>query len=285
MKEYWPADYAKHEGVHQAGPWFPAGSSMEEGDVNAPSAEAILRQLLYGNEYFRKEFGVASEEFMLPDCFGFPWSLPSLLAHAGIKGFSTQKLTWGSSVPDQATTPAGMEGQGIPFNVGVWIGPDGSCVVAALNPGSYSGGHRDLSSDDLSTDDQRGSGASAPPTADAKLGVFADYHYYGTGDIGGSPRESSVTWIEKSVTDTNGPLDVLSATADQLFLDLTPAEIASAAAAIRARWSCRTTRPARSPRRRIRSGGSGRNELLADGAEKASVAAAWLGGRAYPMHG
>ena len=31
---------------------------------------------------------------MLPDCFGFPASLPSILAHAGIKGFSTQKLTW-----------------------------------------------------------------------------------------------------------------------------------------------------------------------------------------------
>ena len=66
---------------------------MEEGDVNLPSAEAIIRQVLYGNTYFRKEFGKASEEFMLPDCFGFPASLPSILAHAGVKGFSTQKLS------------------------------------------------------------------------------------------------------------------------------------------------------------------------------------------------
>ena len=107
MKEYWPSDYAKMAGYIKAGRWFPAGSSMEEGDVNAPSAEGILRQFLYGNEYFQKEFGVTSQEFMLPDCFGFPWSLPSLLAHAGIKGFSTQKLVWGSSVPDQPTTPYG----------------------------------------------------------------------------------------------------------------------------------------------------------------------------------
>src|SRR6185437_3914725 len=28
---------------------------------------------------------------------------------------------------------------GTPFNVGVWVGPDGESVLAALNPGSYSG--------------------------------------------------------------------------------------------------------------------------------------------------
>ena len=95
MKEYFPADYARVKKYVDAGRWYPAGSSMEEGDVNLPSAESILRQVLYGNTYFRKEFGKASAEYMLPDCFGFPASLPSLLAHAGVKGFSTQKLSSG----------------------------------------------------------------------------------------------------------------------------------------------------------------------------------------------
>ena len=95
MKEYFPADYAKIKRYVDKGQWFPAGSSVEEGDVNLPSAEAILRQVLYGNNYFRKEFGKASAEYMLPDCFGFPASLPSILAHAGVKGFSTQKLSSG----------------------------------------------------------------------------------------------------------------------------------------------------------------------------------------------
>src|SRR5512140_1410986 len=93
MKEYFPADFARLKQYVAAGRWFPAGSSMEEGDVNAPSAEAIIRQVLYGNGWFRKEVGKASQEFMLPDCFGFPSSLPTILAHAGIKGFSTQKLS------------------------------------------------------------------------------------------------------------------------------------------------------------------------------------------------
>ena len=92
MKEYYPDDYARMKQYIADGRWFPAGSSVEEGDVNLPSAEGIFRQVLYGNTYFRHEFGKASNEFMLPDCFGFPASLPAILAHAGVTGFSTQKL-------------------------------------------------------------------------------------------------------------------------------------------------------------------------------------------------
>ena len=64
MKEYFPADYARMQQYVSAGRWFPAGSSIEEGDVNLPSAEGIFRQILYGNEYFRKDFGKASTEYM-----------------------------------------------------------------------------------------------------------------------------------------------------------------------------------------------------------------------------
>ena len=57
--------------------WFPAGSSMEEGDVNAPSAEAIIRQILYGNEWFRKELGKTSAESCCPIASDFlPLCLP-----------------------------------------------------------------------------------------------------------------------------------------------------------------------------------------------------------------
>lgn len=92
MKEYYPADYAKVTKYVADGRWFPAGSSVEEGDVNLPGAEGILRQILYGNEYFRHDFGKASTEYMLPDCFGFPASLPSILAHAGLRGFPRRSL-------------------------------------------------------------------------------------------------------------------------------------------------------------------------------------------------
>src|ERR1700744_6713220 len=39
MKEYYPADYERVKLAVARGRWFRAGSSVEEGDVNLPSAE------------------------------------------------------------------------------------------------------------------------------------------------------------------------------------------------------------------------------------------------------
>src|ERR1700752_240615 len=172
MKEYWPADYARVKQYVAAGRWFPAGSSMEESDVNLPAAKSLFGQILYVNQFFRRELGRTSAEYMLPDCFGFPASLPSILAHAGIKGFSTQKLTWNSA-------------NGIPFNVGCWQGPERRGVIAALNPGSYGGQvRRDISN-------RHPHGPNGPSVqedwphrvfSNGKVsGLVTDYYYYGTG--------------------------------------------------------------------------------------------------------
>jgi len=138
IKEYYPADYQLIKKYVAAGRWFPAGSAMEENDVNNPSAESIIRQILYGKEYFRRDFGKTSAEYMLPDCFGFPASLPSIPRALRHQGFSTQKL---SSVGNPAPHVGGPDSierrQRHSFNVGVWVGPDGSTVIAALNPGGY----------------------------------------------------------------------------------------------------------------------------------------------------
>ena len=43
MKEYYPEDYAKVKQYVAQGRWVPAGSSVDEGDVNVPSLESITR--------------------------------------------------------------------------------------------------------------------------------------------------------------------------------------------------------------------------------------------------
>ncbi len=284
MKEYYPADYKRLQEYVRAGRWFPSGSSMEEGDVNSPSAESIIRQILYGTQFFRRELGKTSAEYMLPDCFGFPASLPSILAHLGIRGFSTQKLTWGSSAPVGGEGSPERTPRGTPFNVGVWEGPDGKSVIAAFNPGSYGGDvHYDLSHSDPANKTRNYIDWPARVTRNGEVsGLFTDYHYYGTGDVGGAPSESSVALLESIVTKNDGPLRVVSATAEQMFLDI------------------REDQTARLPRYRgdleltNHSAGSltsqamqkrwnHDNELLADAAEKAAVGAMWLGGRAYPQ--
>src|SRR6266481_3558964 len=227
MKEYYPADFERLRHYVALGRWFPAGSSMEEGDVNSPNAESIIRQILYGNNWFRKEFGTASDEYMLPDCFGFPASLPSILAHSGIKGFSTQKLSSGWQPAPHVGGPDSPEKTpvGIPFNVGIWEGPDGKTVIAALNPLSYgSSVTYDISKTpptppppDPTLTTQQNAARTRPLEDWAKriqingdlTGVYKDYHYVGTGDTGGSANEQSIRLMEAIVTKNKAKLPKL----------------------------------------------------------------------------
>ncbi|HEY6245225.1 MAG TPA: glycoside hydrolase family 38 C-terminal domain-containing protein, partial [Pyrinomonadaceae bacterium] len=304
MKEYWPSDFERLKGYVAAGRWFPAGSSMEESDVNSPSAESIIRQILYGNKFFQREFGKTSAEYMLPDCFGFPASLPSILAHMGIKGFSTQKLTWKSAVRLGGPNSIEETPDGIPFNVGFWQGPDGRGVIAAFNPGSYGGQIReDISKSPVITDpNARNNPVDWPRRVERNgkvSGVFTDYHYYGTGDTGGSPREDSVRMVEAIVsrnlsfvptvpntppptTVGDGPLNVISSTAEQMFLNIRPEQIAGlpryAGDLLLTDHSAGSISSQTYQKRWNR-----KNELLADAAEKASIGAMWLGTRSYPQ--
>lgn len=261
MREYYPELYKKLKGYIAAGRWFVSGSSVDEGDVNVPSAEAIIRQVLYGNQFFRREFGKESVDFMLPDCFGFPASLPSIWAHCGLKGFSTQKLTWGSA-------------NGIPFKIGRWIGPDGKHIVAALDPGSYAGalsGRVDTNPDWVARVNQNGE----------KYGVFADFHYYGVGDQGGAPKPEDVANYVASQGNADGKITVALTSSDQLFRDLTPAQVARLPEykgdLLLTEHSAGTLTSQSYMKRWNRM-----NENLADAAERASVAATWLGGASYP---
>ena len=315
MKEYFPSDYARVKKYVAAGRWYPAGSSVEEGDVNLPSPEGIIRQILYGNGYFRQEFGKASAEFMLPDCFGFPASLPSILAHAGVKGFSTQKLSamWqpapkvgGPDSPEQ--TP-----EGIPFNVGIWEGPDGKTILAALNPGAYSS---NIATDISKSPAPGGRGGEQDWVKRVELdghvtGVYADYRYVGTGDTGGAPQEYTARMLEAMVTRSetvlpavagrggrgggpvasaaegpevkvgDGPLTVIPAAADQMFLDIKP-EMTSRLPRWKGDLELINHSAGSLTSEAYHKRWNRKNELLADAAEKASVAAWWMGGRPYP---
>lgn len=328
MREYYPADYDRMKKYVAEGRWFPAGSSVEEGDVNLPSAESIIRQILYGNTYFRKEFGKASDEYMLPDCFGFPASLPTILAHAGIKGFSTQKLGTDWQPAPKVGGPDSPEDtpEGIPFNVGIWQGTDGESVIAALNPLEYVGGIRyDLSKDPpplpAGATSSQVFGASSGIVdwvkridIDGKVtGVYADYHYVGTGDIGGATDEETVRFLEALTTKGlmilppenepsgshaladppayfqgdpvrvgDGPVRVLSSAADQMFDDITP-EMTAKMPRYKGDLELINHSAGSLTSQAYHKRWNRENEILADGAEKASVAAEWMGSRPYPQ--
>ncbi|MEW5924855.1 MAG: hypothetical protein AB1746_12805, partial [Candidatus Zixiibacteriota bacterium] len=95
MNEYYPEDFERVRPYIEFGQWRVTGSWVDAVDVNIPSFESLVRHTLYGNGYFKKEFGKSSRDIFLPDCFGFGYALPSIAVHCGLESFSSQKLTWG----------------------------------------------------------------------------------------------------------------------------------------------------------------------------------------------
>jgi alpha-mannosidase len=261
MKEYYPEKYDQLKKYIEQGRWFVSGSSFEENDMLAPSVESVIRQILLGNEYFRKDFGKMSSDAILPDCFGFMADTPSVWVHCGLIGFSTQKLKWKSAV-------------GYPFNIGLWEGVDGQSLMCAFRPGEYSKGLNDKA-------DANGMWAKRIEENGPKYGFYADYHYCGVGDRGGAPKEIRVQNYTDCVKKGDGKYKIFLTSSDQFYKDITPQQkeklpkykgdlllIEHSAGSITSqaymkRWNRK-------------------NEQLADSAERAAVVSIWLGGTIYP---
>lgn len=260
LREYRPDLYARLKPYIDAGRWRVTGSWVDAVDVNLPSFEALVRHTLYGNGFYKSEFGVSSRDVFLPDCFGFGYALPSIAAHCGLKSFSTQKLTWGSWV-------------GIPFDIGVWEGVDGSSLLCAVNPGEYVGRiEADLSLDTmwLNTAERLRKSSGAPIA----------FRYFGTGDVGGAPDSTSVAWLQKSL-ESDGPVIVKSIGADDIvdvMADYDRSRLPRYKGELlmtRHGVGCYTSQAAMKRWNRM-------NELLADATERASVSAALFGRISYP---
>lgn len=196
----YPAAFEKIKDYVSQGRWCVSGTAYENGDVNIPSPEAIIRNLLYGHKYFMHSFGKSSCDIFLPDCFGFGWALPSIAAHCGLKGFTTQKLSWGSASP-------------LPYDLTRWAGPDGKEIFAAVNAGSY----RYKFSGDIRAD----LGIINRIALNANSGNLPwANHLYGTGDKGGAPTEESVKAVSNSAETDNDDFQVISASGDRIFTDM-----------------------------------------------------------------
>ncbi len=116
-----PDLYARIQQRVAAGQWVPVGGTWIEPDCNLPSGESLVRQFLYGQRYFEREFGRRCAEFWNPDVFGYNGQLPQLMRGAGIGRFLTQKLSW-----NRFNAP--------PHHTFTWQGIDGSEVLAHFPP-------------------------------------------------------------------------------------------------------------------------------------------------------
>jgi alpha-mannosidase len=119
-----PAVFERIKKRAAEGRWEPIGSMWIEPDALVPSGESLMRQMLYGVRYFESRFGaqVRQRVVYLPDTFGFPACLPTVMRACGADVFITNKISW-----NQANT--------FPHTSFRWRGLDGSEVLAHNTPG------------------------------------------------------------------------------------------------------------------------------------------------------
>ena len=269
MKEYYPEAYSQLRDVITRGRWHISGSCWEASDANIPSPESLTRNILLGQHFYQEEFGAVGTDIFLPDCFGFGLQLPAVAAHCGLIGFSTQKLQWRErNLPGTSSK--------VPFEFGLWRALGGSQIMVSANSLNYT---TRFNSEDLTNSPMLLEHAARNP-------YNISFHYYGTGDTGGSPTIESVATVQSAIDrqkeGKEGRIHILSATSDQLFKDFLPFESHPELPV----WDkeltmdvhgtgCYSSQAAMKRFNRL-------NEQMADAAERSAVAADWLGRLPYP---
>jgi alpha-mannosidase len=165
-----PDLFAKIQQAVKKGDWELTGGMWIEPDLNLPSGESLIRQILYGKKYFLEKFNQDIKIAWNPDSFGFSWQLPQILAKSGFKAFITQKLAWNDT-------------RKFPHKVFQWQAPDGSQILTYF-PNEI--------------------GQGFEPVAIAKDAVELEQKYeiknalwlYGIGDHGGGPTADMMDLAE-----------------------------------------------------------------------------------------
>ena len=88
VKSKYPTLYEEIKCYASLGRFVYTGGTWVEMDGNVPSGEAFVRQFLYGQRFFKKEFGSYCKVFWLPDTFGYSAQLPTNNSSIWYKIFS-----------------------------------------------------------------------------------------------------------------------------------------------------------------------------------------------------
>lgn len=163
LKEKYPALYQRVLEKIEEKRIEVVGAFWIECDTNLPGGEALVRQLMYGKRFFRKEFGLDMKVGFLPDVFGYSAALPQLFIKSDVPYFTTNKLSMNDT-------------NRFPRYTFWWYGMDGTRILTHMLPeNSYT--------------------SAAVP----QMAIYGQYHYtdmdlcdrglqlYGLGDGGGGP--------------------------------------------------------------------------------------------------
>jgi alpha-mannosidase len=122
LKEKAPSLFEKFKHYVALGRIELVGGSWVESDTNLIGEEAFMRQMLYGQKFWKENFGHYTEVMWLPDTFGYNGNIPQILRESGQKYFVTIKISW-----NQYNL--------FPYHSFVWEGIDGSKVLSPYATG------------------------------------------------------------------------------------------------------------------------------------------------------
>jgi len=174
------------------GRWEIVGGMWIEPDLNIPDGESLVRQLLVGQRYFQKEYGVSARIGWNPDSFGYNWQLPQIYKRSGLDYFVTQKMHWNDT-------------NQLPFRLFWWESPDGSKVLTYF-PTDYV--HDNVNPTRISAD--------FAESAQRNPGTMEHLDLFGIGDHGGGPTRAMLDqadhWIGASISGLAGGFSPLNST-------------------------------------------------------------------------
>ena len=169
-----PATFERIKALVQSGRWEIAGGWWTEPDVNIVSGESLMRQALYGQQFFRTYFGTEAAVAMLPDSFGASANLPAILHAQGFRYFISGRGALGGQIPSGFFT---------------WLSLGDASIVTYANvvPGG--------------TDDAV---ATVKGGAGLNLG-YAPLVWIGLGDHGGGPTLQAMQNLQTYLATPNAP--------------------------------------------------------------------------------
>lgn len=126
VEEYEPALFRRIQRLVREKRWHIMGGWVLQPDCNMPSGESFVRQILDGKRYFREKLGVEPTTAINLDPFGHTQGLVQILAKSGYDSYLFCR-------PDQSDCP-------LPDSDFVWVGCDGSEVMASRVIGWYNSG-------------------------------------------------------------------------------------------------------------------------------------------------
>ncbi|WP_257535606.1 alpha-mannosidase [Mesobacillus foraminis] len=190
VKEHYPEIYERVKKHIAEGRWEVVGGMWVEPDLNMPSGESLVRQLIYGMKFYKDEFGVQPRIEWLPDTFGYCASLPQLLKGAGIDYFMTTKMNWNDTNP-------------FPYDLFYWEGVDGTRILSYLNHGLNEYTHPQEIQEHWNSFKQK----DAHPQ---------QMLLYGHGDGGGGVTQEMIDYVDRSASLPGLP-SVINSTAHEFF--------------------------------------------------------------------